>query len=211
MPVRTSALRGLGALINVWSIESVMDELAESAGQDPVEYRLRHLTDPRARAVLEKAAAMAGWPGEGPGSGMGIAMARYKNLGAWCAVVARVEATERVRAKQLWIAADMGEVINPDGAINQLEGGALHGVSVALHEQARHDGHRIISDSWEEYPVLRFADVPHVTTELIIRPEERPLGAGEASMAPTIAAIAGGIFSALGTRPTRLPFIPENL
>jgi len=207
MPVRASALRGLGALINVWSIESVMDELAEVAGQDPVEFRLRHLSDPRARAVLEKACDMAGWPGEG----MGVAVARYKNLGAWCAVVARVEATERVRAKQLWIAADMGEVINPCGAINQLEGGALHGVSVALHEQALHDGQRIISDSWEEYPVLRFADVPRVTTELIIRPEERPLGAGEASMAPAIAAIAGGIFSALGTRPNRLPFIPENL
>jgi CO/xanthine dehydrogenase Mo-binding subunit len=207
MPVRASALRGLGALINVWSIESVMDELAEAAGQDPVEYRLRHLNDLRARAVLEKAASMAGWPGEG----MGVAVARYKNLGAWCAVVARIEATERVRAKQLWIAADMGEVINPDGAINQLEGGALHGVSVALHEQARHDGQRIISDSWEEYPVLRFADVPLVTTELIIRPEERPLGAGEASMAPAIAAIAGGIFSALGIRPNRLPFIPDNL
>jgi len=88
---------------------------------------------------------------------------------------------------------------------------SLDGVSFALHEQARHDGQRMTSDSWEEYPVLRFADVPRVTTELIIRPEERPLGAGEASMAPAIAAIAGGIFSALGIRPNRLPFIPENL
>jgi len=211
MPIRTSALRGLGALINVWSIESVMDELAAQAGQDAVEYRLRHLTDPRARAVLEKAAEMAGWPGGAQGGGMGVAVARYKNLGAWCAVVARVEAEERVRCRQLWIAADMGEVINPDGAINQLEGGALHGVSVALHEQTRHDGSRIISDSWGEYPVLRFADVPAVTTALIARPEEPPLGAGEASMAPAIAAIGGGIFSALGVRPTRLPFVPENL
>ena len=211
MPIRTSALRGLGALINVWSIESVMDELAAQAGQDAVEYRLRHLTDPRARAVLEKAAEMAGWPGGAQGGGMGVAVARYKNLGAWCAVVARVEAEERVRCRQLWIAADMGEVINPDGAINQLEGGALHGVSVALHEQTRHDGSRIISDSWGEYPVLRFADVPAVTTALIARPEEPPLGAGEASMAPAIAAIGGGIFSALGVRPMRLPFVPENL
>ncbi len=207
MPIRTSALRGLGALIHVWAIESVMDELAERAGMDPVEYRLRHLSDPRARVVLEKAADMAGWPGEG----MGVAVARYKNLGAWCAVVARVEAEERVRCRHLWIAADMGEVINPDGAVNQLEGGALHGVSVALHERTRHDGTRIISDSWAEYPVLRFADVPAVTTALIQRPDERPLGAGEASMAPAIAAIAGGIFSALGTRPRRLPFTPENL
>ncbi len=206
MPVRTSALRGLGALINVWSIESVMDELAERSGADPVEYRLRHMTDPRARAVLEAVAEMAG-----SGPGWGVAVARYKNLGAWCAVAVRVEAEERVRCRELFIAADMGEVINPDGAVNQLEGGALHGVSVALHEQARHDGSRIISDSWEEYPVLRFADVPAVTTRLIIRPEERPLGAGEASMAPAIAAIAGGIYTALGTRPSRLPFTPENL
>ena len=206
MPIRSSALRGLGALINVWSIESVMDELAGRAGVDPVEYRLRHLSDPRARAVLEAVAAMAprapGW---------GIAVARYKNLGAWCAVAARVEADERVRCRELWIAADMGEVINPDGAVNQLEGGALHGVSVALHEQARHDGSRITSDSWDTYPVLRFADVPRVTTRLIARPEQPPLGAGEASMAPAIAAIAAGIHAALGVRPTRLPFTPENL
>ena len=206
MPIRTSALRGLGALINVWSIESVMDELAERAGVDPVEYRLRHLRDPRARAVLEAVAEMAPH-----GEGWGVAVARYKNLGAWCAVAVRIEADERVRCREIWIAADMGEVINPDGAVNQLEGGALHGVSVALHEQARHDGRRVTSDSWAEYPVLRFADVPRVTTRLISDPEQPPLGAGEASMAPTIAAIAVGIHSALGVRPGRLPFIPENL
>ncbi len=207
MPIRTSALRGLGALINVWSIESVMDELAERAGVDLVEYRLRHLSDPRARAVLEAAAEMSA----PRGAGWGIAIARYKNMGAWCAVAARIEAEERVRCRELWIAADMGEVINPDGATHQLEGGALHGVSVALHEQARHDGRRVISDSWAEYPVLRFADVPRVTTRLVIRPEQPPLGAGEASMAPAIAAIAAGIHSALGVRPSRLPFTPENL
>jgi CO/xanthine dehydrogenase Mo-binding subunit len=209
MPIRTSALRGLGALINVWAIESVMDELAERAGMDPLDYRLMHLQDARARAVLETAATLAGWRDRG--AGFGIAVARYKNLGAWCAVVARVEADARVRARELFIAADMGEVINPDGAANQLEGGAMHGVSVALHEQARHDGSRIISDSWAEYPVLRFPDVPRVTVRLLPRPEEPPLGAGEASMGPTIAAIAGGIHSALGVRPARLPFVPENL
>jgi CO/xanthine dehydrogenase Mo-binding subunit len=150
---------------------------------------------------------MAGWPGEG----MGVAVARYKNLGAWCAVVARIEATERVRAKQLWIAADLGEVINPDGAINQLEGGALHGVSVALHEQARHDGQRITSDSWETYPILRFSEVPSVETCLIPRPDQPPLGAGEASLAPAIAAIANAIHDALGIRPRAMPFTPENL
>jgi CO/xanthine dehydrogenase Mo-binding subunit len=142
---------------------------------------------------------------------MGIGLARYKNTGAWCSVVAHVRASERVRCLSLHIACDMGEVINPDGARNQIEGGALHGVSVALHEEVRFDAERILSDTWDGYPVLRFADVPSVTVQLVERPEEPPLGAGEASMAPTIAAIAGGIHQALGFRPRRLPFTPENL
>jgi CO/xanthine dehydrogenase Mo-binding subunit len=212
MPIRTSALRGLGALIHVWAIESVMEELAALAGEDSLAFRLRHLDDERAAHVLREAARMAGWGRALPeNEGIGIAMARYKNSGAWAAVAAHVRAEERVRCLSLHIAADMGEVINPDGAMNQLEGGASHGVSVALHEATRTDGTRLTSDSWENYPVLRFRDVPRVTVNLIQRPEAPPLGAGEASMAPTIAAIAGGIHQALGVRPDRLPFTPENL
>lgn len=212
MPIRTSALRGLGALIHVWAIESVMEELAEIAGEDAVAFRLRHCDDERAAHVLTEAARMAGWGRTLPeGEGLGIAVARYKNSGAWCAVAAHVRAEERVRCLSLHIAADMGEVINPDGAINQIEGAAIHGVSVALHEAARTDGTRIISDCWENYPVLRFRDVPRVTVKLIARPEAPPLGAGEAGMAPAIAAIANAIHGALGVRPARLPFTPENL
>jgi CO/xanthine dehydrogenase Mo-binding subunit len=212
MPIRTSALRGLGALIHVWAIESVMEELAALAGEDAVAFRLRHCEDDRAAHVLREAAHMAGWGRALPeNEGLGIAVARYKNTGAWCAVAAHVRAEERVRCLSLHIAADMGEVINPDGAINQLEGGAIHGVSVALHEAATTDGARITSDSWDAYPVLRFRDVPRVQVNLIARPEAPPLGAGEASMAPTIAAIAGGIHQALGVRPSHLPFTPENL
>lgn len=212
MPIRTSALRGLGALVHVWAIESVMEEFAALAGEDSVAFRLRHCDDERAANVLREAARMAAWGRALPeNEGVGIAVARYKNSGAWCAVAAHIRADERVRCLSLHIAADMGEVINPDGAINQMEGGALHGVSVALHEAARSDGTRITSDSWENYPVLRFRDVPRVTVNLIARPEAPPLGAGEASMAPTIAAIAGGIHAALGIRPHQLPFTPENL
>ncbi len=213
MPIRTSALRGLGATLNVWSIESVMDEAAALAGADPVAFRLRHLEDARAADVLRRAAAMAGWEGRprGEGRGFGIGLARYKNTGAWAAVVAEVEATDRVRCRRLWIAGDVGEVINPDGTLNQFEGGAIHGASVALLEQVRFDRARVTSDGWEDYPILRFADVPEVQVELIARPEEKALGAGEASMGPTIAAIAGGITEALGIRPRALPFTPENL
>lgn len=214
MPIRTSALRGLGAQIHVWAIESVMNELAELAGEDPVAFRLRHCEDERAAHVLREAARMANWDGRAAlpaNEGLGIAVARYKNSGAWCAVAAHVRAEERVRCVALHIAADMGEVINPDGAMNQIEGGAIHGVSAALHEAARFDGRRITSDSWETYPVLRFRDVPRVTVKLVERPEAPPLGAGEASMMPSMAAIAGAIHQALGIRPDRLPFTPENL
>ncbi len=213
MPVRTSALRGLGATLNVWAIESVMDEAAALAGADPLDYRLRHLDDPRAIAVLERAAELAGWAGRArhEGFGMGIGFARYKNTGAWAAVIAEVEALDRVLCRRLWIAGDVGEAVNPDGVLNQYEGGAIHGASVALLEEVRFDRRSVTSDQWEGYPILRFSEVPRVELALIDRPEEPFLGAGEASMAPTIAAIAGGITEALGIRPRQLPFTPETL
>ncbi|MFC7474129.1 molybdopterin cofactor-binding domain-containing protein [Dankookia sp. GCM10030260] len=213
MPVRTSALRGLGATINVWAIESLLDEAAALAGTDPLEYRLRHLDDPRAVAVLARVAAMSNWRERSrrEGWGMGLGFARYKNTGAWAAVVAEVEARERVYCRRLWIAGDVGEVVNPDGVVNQFEGGAIHGTSVALREEVRFDRRRILSDSWEEFPILRFSEVPKVAVDIIARPDQPFLGAGEASMAPTIAAIAGGIHQALGVRPRALPFTPSNL
>lgn len=213
MPLRVSALRGLGAPANVFAIESMIDELAERAGADPVAYRLRHLDDPRGRAVLERAATMAGWAGRATqeGVGLGVGYARYKNTGGWCAVVAEVVAEAEIRCRRLWIAGDVGEAINPDGIANQYEGGAIHGVSMALKEQVRFDRRRIVSDAWDSYPILRFSEVPKVEFALIARPEEPPLGAGEASLAPTIAAVAGAIHAALGVRPRRMPFTAANL
>ncbi len=213
MPIRTSALRGLGATLNVWAVESVLDEMAALVGEDPLQYRLRHLDDARGRAVLEKVAEMANWSGrqQGDGFGLGIGYARYKNTGAYAAVIAEVEARERVFCRRLWIAGDCGEVVNPDGTMNQLEGGAIHGASIALVEEVRFDDKRITSDSWESFPILRFSEVPNVEQALIHRPEAPFLGAGEASLAPTIAAIAGGIHAALGVRPRQMPFTPENI
>jgi CO/xanthine dehydrogenase Mo-binding subunit len=217
MPLRTSALRGLGATLNVWSIESVLDELAEAAGEDPVAYRLRHLDDPRAGAVLERAAQMCGWVGRGKregqeeGRGLGIAFARYKNTGAYCAVAAEIEAKERIFCRKLWVAGDAGEIVNPDGVANQFEGGAIHGTSVALLEQVTFDRRNVTSNSWDGYRVLRFSEVPSVEVALLHHPDQPFLGAGEASMAPTIAAIASAITDALGVRPHTLPFTPEKL
>ena len=213
MPIRASALRGLGALVNVWAIESVMDEIAALAGEDPLAHRLRHLDDARARDVLSRVAQMAAWGtrAKTDGVGYGLGVARYKGTGAWCAAVAEVECAERVRCRRLWLACDVGEVINPDGVANQMEGGAIQAVSMCLMEAVRHDARAITSDAWERYPILRFSDVPEVAVEIIARPEAPPLGAGEASMGPVIGAIANGIADALGVRLRHWPFTPENI
>lgn len=213
MPLRTSSFRGLGAIANVWAIESVIDELAALAGEDPLDFRLARLEEPRAAAVLARAGEMAGWHGRQPaeGVGFGCAVARYKGTGAWCAAVAEIRAEAEVRCTRLWLAADLGLVINPDGAANQIEGGAIQAVSIALKERVRFDSRRILSDSWDTYPILRFPEVPEVQVVLMDRREEPPLGAGEAALGPVVGAIANAIAAALGVRPRRMPFTAEIL
>jgi CO/xanthine dehydrogenase Mo-binding subunit len=214
-PVRTSSLRGLGATLNVFAIESFMDELAERGGMDPIAYRLSALSDPRARAVVERAVSLSDWKAGGPpgtGRGHGIGFARYKNLAAYAAVVAEVEVDESVRLLHVWCAADAGLVINPDGAINQLEGGIIQAASWALKEGVRLDTGGISSRDWESYPVLRFSEVPEVTVELIgASADLPPLGVGEASGGPTVAAIGNAVAHALGARIRDLPLTRERL
>jgi nicotinate dehydrogenase subunit B len=214
-PVRTSSLRGLGATLNVFAIESSMDELAERADQDPVAYRLSVLTDARARAVVERVASISHWQAglpSGTGRGRGIAFARYKNMAAYAAVVAEVEVEESVRLVRVWCAADAGLVINPDGAINQLEGGIIHGASWALKEGVRLDTYGISSRDWESYPVFLFSEVPEVTVELVDPMADRPcLGVGEASGGPTVAAIGNALAHALGARLRDLPLTRERV
>jgi nicotinate dehydrogenase subunit B len=214
-PVRTSSLRGLGATLNVFAIESFMDELAERAGTDPVAYRLSVLSDARALAVVEHAAQMSGWePGmpSGTGRGRGIGFARYKNLAAYAAVVAEVEIDQSVRVTRVWCAADAGLVVNPDGAINQLEGGIIQAASWALKEGVRLDRSGISSRDWESYPVLRFSEVPEVTVELVSPTADRPsLGIGEASGGPTVAAIGNAVAHALGARLRDLPLTRDRV
>jgi nicotinate dehydrogenase subunit B len=214
-PVRTSSLRGLGATVNVFAIESFVDELAEAAGQDPVAYRLSLLSDVRARAVIEKVAQMAAWrPGiaGGNGQGRGIGFAQYKNMAAYCAVVVEVEAAEEVRVRRVWCAADGGMVVSPDGAINQLEGGIVQGISWALKEGVRLDPAGISSRDWESYPVIKFSEVPEIEVELIEpHTDNPPLGIGEASGGPTVAAIGNAVAHALGTRIRDLPMTRDRL
>lgn len=213
MPLRTSAMRALGAFVNVFAIESFMDELAAAAGRDPLEYRLGQLRDPRARAVLEAAAHGFGWDTWSPTDsvGRGIGYARYKNSSAYCAVVAEVEAIAEVRVRRLVIVVDAGLVINPDGAANQIEGGAIQATSWALKERVRFDRSTVTSDTWESYPILRFSEVPRVAVELMPGATHPSLGVGETSQGPTVAAIANALYDALGVRVRTLPLTEEQI
>jgi CO/xanthine dehydrogenase Mo-binding subunit len=212
MPLRTSAMRALGAHLNVFAIESVVDELAQLAGADPVEYRLALLPDERARAVLRAAAERAGWPGTpAEGRGLGVGVARYKNRGAYCAVVADVEAETSVRVRRLTIAVDVGLAVNPDGVVNQIEGGALQALSWTTKERVRFDSRAVTSTTWEDYPILTFSEVPPVDVVLLDRPELPSLGAGEASIGPTAAAVGNALATAIGVRVRTLPLTPENV
>ena len=212
LPVRTSALRGLGAFANVCAVEATMDEAALLAGRDPVAFRLDHLEDERARDVISRAAAMAGWPGSvGDGRALGVGFAQYKNKSAYCAVVVEVELDETVRVTRAWAAADAGEVINPDGLANQIEGGIVQATSWTLKEALEFHGDSIVSDSWDNYPILKFSEVPDITVELIDRPELAPLGAGETSIGPTAAAISNAVRRALGVRIAQLPITREAI
>ena len=216
-PLRTSALRTLGGYANVFALESFVDELAAAAGVDPVEFRLRHAKDERIRAVIEAAARRAGWRAGAAadgGRGRGFAFARYKNLAAYCAVVADVEVergTGRVRVTRAVSAVDAGQIVNPDGVVNQIEGGIIQSTSWTLKESVRFDRTRVTTRSWSDYPILRFGEVPEVDVVLLDRPAERFLGVGEASQGPAAAAIANAIAHATGKRLRALPFTPERV
>ncbi len=217
MPLRVSALRALGAYMNVFSIESFMDELAQAAHADPVAFRQRYLADARARDVVRIAALRFGWPAfkREPGRGRGFAFARYKNLAAYCAVAMEVHVereTGEVRVLRVVSAVDGGEAVNPDGIRNQIEGGILQSLSWTTLEAVAFDERRITSRDWSGYPILRFPHVPRsVEVEVVDRPGEPFLGIGEAAQGPTAAALANAIADATGHRIRELPLNRERI
>jgi nicotinate dehydrogenase subunit B len=219
MPVRVSALRALGGYMNVFAIESFMDELALSAGADPVEFRLKHLDDPRAREVILTAAQRFGWSARArpaaPGRGYGFAFARYKNLAAYCAIACEVEVdhvTGRARMVRAVAAVDAGQAVNPDGIANQIEGAILQSMSWTLYENVTFDERRITSVDWSTYPILRFSAVPDsVDVHVIDRPGLPFLGSGEAGQGPAAGAIANAIADATGKRLRDLPLSSERI
>jgi nicotinate dehydrogenase subunit B len=212
MPVRISAMRALGAYHNVFSIESFMDELAALAGADPVEFRLKHLQDARGRDVIAKAAEGFGWQKHQKppqDRGFGFAFARYKNLAAYCAIASEVEVnreTGRARLVRAVAAVDSGQVVNPDGLVNQIEGAIVQSMSWTLFESVSFDDRRITSVDWQTYPILRFDAVPDsIDVHIINRPGQPFLGSGETGQGPAAASIANAIANATGKRLRDLP------
>jgi CO/xanthine dehydrogenase Mo-binding subunit len=225
MPVRTSALRTLGGYFNAVAAEMFIDECASLAGIDPVAYRLRHLSDPRLVAVLQRAVAISGWQpepvvmgrGRGQGGlliGTGLGMTKYKNSDSHVAVVARVAvdvATGVVRVQKMWAATEAGRAVNPDGIANQIEGGMVQATSWTLMEEGRWDAQRMLSEDYASYPIIDFSHTPPIESVLIDRPDLPSLGVGEGSQGPAGAAIANAILAATGRRVADLPFTPERV
>ena len=218
VPRRTSALRSLGAMPNIFALESFIDELAERAKQDPIAFRLARLSDPRARRVIERAAKMANWSETevhaNRGKALfakGIGFSQYKNRAAYAAVIVELEVEESIRLLRAWCAADPGLAVNPDAVINQLEGGIIQSASWVLKEHVRFDNASGGPVDWETYPVLRFSEVPEIAIELVASDSDLPLGVGEATAGPTAAAIGNAASRALGIRLRDLPLTRERI
>ena len=217
-PLRTSSQRGLGAYTNIFAIESFMDELARAAEIDPVEFRLRHLADERGRAVIERAAQMADWKSRpdasGRDRGVGLGFLQYKNSASYVATIVEIRVNRpegKIFLEKGFVACDAGQVVNPDGVANQLEGAFLQSASWTLREQVSYDEQGITSLDWGSYPILRFPDAPEIDIALIDRPGEPYLGVGEGVMGPVSAAIANAVHDVAGVRLRRIPFTPDRV
>jgi nicotinate dehydrogenase subunit B len=217
MPLRVSALRSLGAFANVFATESFIDELAAIGGVDPVEYRLRHLTDERARAVIRSVTERANWRtgAKGDGTrGRGISFVRYESTKAYVALIADIlvdHESSNIRVERMTAAVDAGLIITPDGISNQIEGAIIQGTSWALKESVRFDRHRVTSRDWASYPILTFLEIPEIDIVLLNQPDLPSLGAGEAALPPVPAAIANAFYDATGKRLRDLPFDRERV
>jgi nicotinate dehydrogenase subunit B len=214
-PVRTSSLRGLGGPVNTYANECFVDELAELAGEDPVAFRLAQVSDRRARVVIEKTAAMCDWASRGEagtGRGLGFAYCRYRDRGAYVAAAVALTVDTEVRLDHIWCVTDCGQVINPDACKNQLEGGMIMAASWALKEQVRLAGRGVVTTTWDDYPILRFDEIPPVDVELVMdQQHQRSTGAGEVSLGPALAAIGNAVAHALGARLRDLPFTRDRI
>jgi len=221
-PLRCSSFRGLGSPQNAFANEAFVDELAAAAGADPLNFRLDHLDDERAIAVLEEVARLSNWekrpspsPDRSDAIGRGLAFVQYANYSAYVAMVIEVgvdRASGKVRTRRVWVAHDCGLIVNPDGVRNQIEGNVIQTLSRALFEELHFDESGLNAADWVEYPIMSLADAPQeVVISLISRPDQESLGAGEPAASPVFAALANAIFDATGVRLRRIPFTPDRV
>lgn len=221
---RSAHLRSPGRIENSFANESFIDEVAFAAHVDPAEYRLRYVKDPRGLAVLQKVLQRADWkarvglnPAPGSGDiarGRGVSYLRYNNTTTYVAAVAEAAVNKRtgeITVERVFVAHDCGQLINPDGTANQVEGGVIQTVSRSLMEQVRWDRRQVLSTDWVSYPILRHDQVPKVVVDLIDRPGEPSWGAGEPTACAIPAAIANAVFDATGARLRAVPFTPESV
>ena len=221
---RSAHLRSPGRIENTFANESFMDELAAEAKADPAEFRLKYILDPRAIAVMKAAMKRSDWQtrsGVNPAAassevvkGRGISYDRYNNATTYVAAVAEVEVhrkTGAVRVTRVCVGHDCGQIINPDGLANQIEGGVIQTVSRTLLEQVEWDRTKVTSVDWATYPILRFPDAPRVEVDMINIPGEVSWGAGEPTATTIPAAIANAIYDATGARIRSVPFTPEKV
>jgi CO/xanthine dehydrogenase Mo-binding subunit len=222
-PLRPAPIRSPGKPANCFAVESFIDELAAAAGFDPIEFRLRGLADPRGVEVIRQAAVLMNWqsrssPGHDRDSavmrGRGIAYIHYKHNETYVAMgmeVAVERASGRIRVERVACAHDCGQIINPNGVRAQVEGSILQTLSRVLLEEVQFDRSRVTSVDWSTYPIMRFSDVPKLDIELVDRPAQPPLGAGEAACTPVAAALANAVFDATGARLRTVPFTPQRV
>jgi nicotinate dehydrogenase subunit B len=207
---------------NTFGNESFADEVAAAAGIDPVEFRLKNLNDPRGAELLQRLVKLSDWQKRGARlmsggdvvAGRGLAYVKYELVRTYVGAVADVEVdrnTGKVTVKKFYVAHDCGQIINPDGLRNQIEGNVVQTVSRTLIEELQFDRGTVTSVDWKTYPILTFPDVPDVAIDLIDRPQEKPWGAGEPTAAVVPAAIANAIFDATGARLRSVPFTPEKV
>ncbi len=218
MPVRVSALRSLGAHLNVFAIECMFDELAKAGGLDPLALRLAHMADERATAVMEAAADRFGWTARKQGDGRrgcGMGFARYKNIGAYCAVMLEIEIereTGAIAVRRAISAVDSGQPANPDGIRNQVEGGIVQSLSWATQERTLFGKVGRESFDWSRYPIMRFLDMPDAVEVLVMdRPGLPFLGTGECAHGPASAALANAVAHATGVRLRDMPLDPKTV
>ena len=224
-PFFTGPLRSPDRLQNTFAHESFIDEIAATLRVDPVEYRLKHLSDPRLIAVVNAAAKAGNWQARpsprpsarrtGVANGRGISCVLYEGDNGYCAMVAEVDVnqdTGAVIVRRLVVANDSGPISNPDGLRNQLEGGAIQGISRALLEEVTWDESRVTSVDWRTYRPLYLSDeMPAFETVLVNRPDMPAAGAGETAVTVVAGAIGNAIFDATGARLRQVPFTPERV